>query len=406
MMSKSILYRLFIILAGSKYCFTPEITSCSLRPTDPLLNNWFKVQPINLNPSRANEKVRPLVQDLDSVVKETTYLLSQKWVKAAQQCWPNKSPILREPAHAIGLLMILSSKMALLIEAMEKRPLLFKGRLPAEQEGNIGCSDYSSLNTKLHDLAERMIRDPWLEKCMIDSLGLHCLGEMGDLGGGKGRCNHHLAGFSGPRSCGYEGSYPSPFLSSHQPLLSLQIIQLVNHLSIKVDLLAFNCRIKWARFCQLFVQLLYQHLKALHVLLLYSLVFVTATQLCRPPCRATIASVTVVLVRRPFAVLVLYATLANSFLIYLDELSNENKINEILELFVIRKPYMTIIAFGSTALDIFEVSDIMSSKGWHLNALQKPSGSTFSEISYLDYISSHNNLSVSSHRFFKKKLDY
>uniref|UniRef100_A0A9I9EBS7 Thioredoxin domain-containing protein n=1 Tax=Cucumis melo TaxID=3656 RepID=A0A9I9EBS7_CUCME len=34
---------------------------------------------------------------------------------------------------------------------------------------------------------------------------------------------------------------------------------------------------------------------------------------------------------------------------------------------------MTIIAFGSTALDIFEFSDIMSSKGWHLNALQKPS---------------------------------
>ena len=34
---------------------------------------------------------------------------------------------------------------------------------------------------------------------------------------------------------------------------------------------------------------------------------------------------------------------------------------------------MTIIAFGSTALDIFEVNDIMSSKGWHLNALQKPS---------------------------------
>ncbi|KAA0062650.1 hypothetical protein E6C27_scaffold79G001670 [Cucumis melo var. makuwa] len=80
MMSKSILHRLFIILAGSKYHFTPEITSCSLRPTDPLLNNWFKVQPINLNPSRANEKVGPLVQDLDSVLKGTTYLLSHKWV--------------------------------------------------------------------------------------------------------------------------------------------------------------------------------------------------------------------------------------------------------------------------------------------------------------------------------------
>ncbi|KAA0047869.1 hypothetical protein E6C27_scaffold133G001380 [Cucumis melo var. makuwa] len=80
MMSKSILQRLFTNLAGSKYRFTPDITSSSLRPTDPLLNNWFKVQLINLNPSRANEKVGPLVQDLDSVLKGTTYLLSQKWV--------------------------------------------------------------------------------------------------------------------------------------------------------------------------------------------------------------------------------------------------------------------------------------------------------------------------------------
>ncbi|KAA0032889.1 hypothetical protein E5676_scaffold504G00140 [Cucumis melo var. makuwa] len=80
MMSKSILHRLFIILAWSKYRFTPKITSCSLRPTDPLLNNWFKVQPINLKPSRTNEKEEPLVQDLDPVLKGTTYLLSQKWV--------------------------------------------------------------------------------------------------------------------------------------------------------------------------------------------------------------------------------------------------------------------------------------------------------------------------------------
>ncbi|KAA0061317.1 hypothetical protein E5676_scaffold1799G00060 [Cucumis melo var. makuwa] len=50
------------------------------RPTYPLLNNWFKVQPINLNPSRANEKVGPLVIDLDSILKGTTSLLSLKWV--------------------------------------------------------------------------------------------------------------------------------------------------------------------------------------------------------------------------------------------------------------------------------------------------------------------------------------
>ncbi|KAA0035744.1 hypothetical protein E6C27_scaffold403G00150 [Cucumis melo var. makuwa] len=80
MMGKSIFHRLFVILAWSKYRFTPEITSYFLRPTDPLLNNWFKVQLINQNPSRTNEKVGPLVQDLDSVLKGTTYLLSQKWV--------------------------------------------------------------------------------------------------------------------------------------------------------------------------------------------------------------------------------------------------------------------------------------------------------------------------------------
>lgn len=33
---------------------------------------------------------------------------------------------------------------------------------------------------------------------------------------------------------------------------------------------------------------------------------------------------------------------------------------------------MTIVAFGSDVIDIFEVNDIMSSKGWHLNALQRP----------------------------------
>ncbi|KAA0032982.1 hypothetical protein E5676_scaffold482G00150 [Cucumis melo var. makuwa] len=79
MMSKLILHKLFVILAGPKYRFTFEIASCSLKPTDPLLNNWFKVQPINLSPSQTNEKVGPLVQDLDSVLKGTIYLLSQKW---------------------------------------------------------------------------------------------------------------------------------------------------------------------------------------------------------------------------------------------------------------------------------------------------------------------------------------
>ncbi|KAG5390422.1 hypothetical protein IGI04_031963 [Brassica rapa subsp. trilocularis] len=50
----------------------------------------------------------------------------------------------------------------------------------------------------------------------------------------------------------------------------------------------------------------------------------------------------------------------------------EEGVRGITELFMVGKPDMTIVAFGSKALDIFEVNDIMSSKGWHLNALQRP----------------------------------
>lgn len=52
--------------------------------------------------------------------------------------------------------------------------------------------------------------------------------------------------------------------------------------------------------------------------------------------------------------------------------SIQKGIEEIAELFVVGRPDMTIVAFGSDVLDIFEVNDIMSSKGWHLNALQRP----------------------------------
>ncbi|KAG1331448.1 Sphingosine-1-phosphate lyase [Cocos nucifera] len=38
-------------------------------------------------------------------------------------------------------------------------------------------------------------------------------------------------------------------------------------------------------------------------------------------------------------------------------------IEEIPELFVVGKPHMTVVAFGSNAVDIFEVNDLMSSKG-------------------------------------------
>ncbi|KAK4357654.1 hypothetical protein RND71_023264 [Anisodus tanguticus] len=48
-------------------------------------------------------------------------------------------------------------------------------------------------------------------------------------------------------------------------------------------------------------------------------------------------------------------------------------IQEIPELFAIGRPDMSIIAFGSDVVDIFEVNDVLSSKGWHLNAFQRPS---------------------------------
>ncbi|CAN4124174.1 unnamed protein product [Withania somnifera] len=47
-------------------------------------------------------------------------------------------------------------------------------------------------------------------------------------------------------------------------------------------------------------------------------------------------------------------------------------IQDIPELYVIGRPDMSIIAFGSDVVDIFEVNDVLSSKGWHLNALQRP----------------------------------
>lgn len=50
----------------------------------------------------------------------------------------------------------------------------------------------------------------------------------------------------------------------------------------------------------------------------------------------------------------------------------EKGVRQIPELFVIGRPDMTLVAFGSNVVDIFEVNDVMSSKGWHLNALQRP----------------------------------
>ncbi|KAF6148430.1 hypothetical protein GIB67_038785 [Kingdonia uniflora] len=52
--------------------------------------------------------------------------------------------------------------------------------------------------------------------------------------------------------------------------------------------------------------------------------------------------------------------------------SIQKGIEGIPELFIIGRPDMTVVAFGSNDVDIFEVNDIMSSRGWHLNALQRP----------------------------------
>ena len=42
------------------------------------------------------------------------------------------------------------------------------------------------------------------------------------------------------------------------------------------------------------------------------------------------------------------------------------------ELYVLGKPLASVVAFASHSLPIYEVGDIMSAKGWHLNALQNP----------------------------------
>ncbi|KAH8946734.1 hypothetical protein BDL97_11G001400 [Sphagnum fallax] len=51
----------------------------------------------------------------------------------------------------------------------------------------------------------------------------------------------------------------------------------------------------------------------------------------------------------------------------------EAGIKKIEGLYVLGKPEMTVIAFGSRDIDIYKINDVMASKGWSLNALHKPS---------------------------------
>ena len=44
----------------------------------------------------------------------------------------------------------------------------------------------------------------------------------------------------------------------------------------------------------------------------------------------------------------------------------------ITELQIIGKPLVSVIAFTATSLNIYDIADAMSAKGWHLNALQNP----------------------------------
>ncbi|KAI5269824.1 putative sphingosine-1-phosphate lyase [Aureobasidium subglaciale] len=42
------------------------------------------------------------------------------------------------------------------------------------------------------------------------------------------------------------------------------------------------------------------------------------------------------------------------------------------DLYILGKPLVSVVAFSSDTLDIYNIADGMSSKGWHLNALQSP----------------------------------
>lgn len=44
------------------------------------------------------------------------------------------------------------------------------------------------------------------------------------------------------------------------------------------------------------------------------------------------------------------------------------------DLRVMGKPLVSVVAFTSPTLNIYDIADSMSAKGWHLNALQNPPG--------------------------------
>lgn len=42
------------------------------------------------------------------------------------------------------------------------------------------------------------------------------------------------------------------------------------------------------------------------------------------------------------------------------------------DLFVLGKPLVSVVAFTSKTLNVYDIADAMSGRGWHLNALQNP----------------------------------
>ena len=49
-----------------------------------------------------------------------------------------------------------------------------------------------------------------------------------------------------------------------------------------------------------------------------------------------------------------------------------SSIEGMAELFVVGKPDMTVVAFGAHSLNIYQINDAMTQRGWSLNALQRP----------------------------------
>jgi sphinganine-1-phosphate aldolase len=53
-----------------------------------------------------------------------------------------------------------------------------------------------------------------------------------------------------------------------------------------------------------------------------------------------------------------------------DAISENPALSNDLE--VIGRPLVSVVAFSSKTLDIYDIADAMSAKGWHLNSLQTP----------------------------------